>query len=288
MPYIYDYSTLTQNAYVDGVLDGSNSPRGPYKGTVGNMTIGTNRVFFPNNYWDGCLDQISYFSRVKNATEVLSDATLTVAYSFNDTLLADGPLGINGTGINFAYTASGRISTGLNLLITVSYVKTDGLVLLGASARPYSISIWINPTVTTSGNIIHVAPTTIGISWSVPMLGFINTGNLGAQGCSPSESVSLTEPVVPTGTWTHVVITYGTSNGLRLWINGTQFSASSSAYNYTAPDVPVPVTLGASLSSAGSCSSDVITTGQYLGSLDEFQLYSRELSSTDIWNLANP
>ncbi|CAF4243708.1 unnamed protein product [Rotaria socialis] len=286
--YVYDYSTLTQNVYVDGVLDGSNSPRGPYKGTVGNMTIGTNEVFFPYNYWNGCLDQISYFSRVKNATEVLYDATLTVAYSFNNTLLDDGPMGINGTGINFAYTASGRISTGLTLLTTVSYVQAGGLVLLGTSTRPYSMSIWINPTVITSGNIIHVAPTTTSISWSVPMLGFINTGNLGAQGCSPSGSVSLTGPVVPTGTWTHVAITYGNSNGLRLWINGTQFGASSSAYNYTAPGVPVTVTLGASLSSAGPCSSGVIATGQYHGSLDEFQLHSRELSSTDIWNLANP
>ncbi|CAF3381336.1 unnamed protein product [Rotaria socialis] len=286
--YVYDYSTLTQNVYVDGVLDGSNSPRGPYKGTVGNMTIGTNEVFFPYNYWNGCLDQISYFSRVKNATEVLYDATLTVAYSFNNTLLDDGPMGINGTGINFAYTASGRISTGLTLLTTVSYVQAGGLVLLGTSTRPYSMSIWINPTVITSGNIIHVAPTTTSISWSVPMLGFINTGNLGAQGCSPSGSVSLTGPVVPTGIWTHVAITYGNSNGLRLWINGTQFGASSSAYNYTAPGVPVTVTLGASLSSAGPCSSGVIATGQYHGSLDEFQLHSRELSSTDIWNLANP
>ncbi|CAF3329079.1 unnamed protein product [Rotaria socialis] len=286
--YVYDYSTLTQNVYVDGVLDGSNSPRGPYKGTVGNMTIGTNEVFFPYNYWNGCLDQISYFSRVKNATEVLYDATLTVAYSFNNTLLDDGPMGINGTGINFAYTASGRTSTGLTLLTTVSYVQAGGLVLLGTSTRPYSMSIWINPTVITSGNIIHVAPTTTSISWSVPMLGFINTGNLGAQGCSPSGSVSLTGPVVPTGIWTHVAITYGNSNGLRLWINGTQFGASSSAYNYTAPGVPVTVTLGASLSSAGPCSSGVIATGQYHGSLDEFQLHSRELSSTDIWNLANP
>ena len=65
MAYIYDYSTLTQYVYVNGVLDVSGSPRGPYKGSTGDLTIGTNGVGYPNNYWDGCLDEISYFARVK-------------------------------------------------------------------------------------------------------------------------------------------------------------------------------------------------------------------------------
>lgn len=62
---MYDSSTLTQFVYVNGVLDASNSNRGPYKGIAGNMTIGTNGVFAGQNYWDGCLDQITYFSRAK-------------------------------------------------------------------------------------------------------------------------------------------------------------------------------------------------------------------------------
>jgi hypothetical protein len=55
MAYIYDYSNLTQ----------SNSPKGPYKGAKGNLTIGTNAVNTPFNFWDGCLDQIGYFARAK-------------------------------------------------------------------------------------------------------------------------------------------------------------------------------------------------------------------------------
>ena len=65
MAFVYDYSTLTQLVYVNGVLDVSNSPRGPYQGVSGHLTIGTNGVQAPFNHWDGCLDQIAYFARAK-------------------------------------------------------------------------------------------------------------------------------------------------------------------------------------------------------------------------------
>lgn len=65
MAYVYDYSTRTQFVYVNGALDKSNTNKGPYKGTVGDLTIGTNGVCTPHNNWDGCIDQISYFSRAK-------------------------------------------------------------------------------------------------------------------------------------------------------------------------------------------------------------------------------
>ena len=65
MAYVYDYSTLTQFVYVNGALDVSGSPKGPYLGTRGDLTIGTNGVFAGANYWDGCIDQIGYFARAK-------------------------------------------------------------------------------------------------------------------------------------------------------------------------------------------------------------------------------
>ena len=65
MAYIYDYPSLTQYVYVNGVLDVTGSPKGPYQGTTGNLTIGTNGVGYPYNYWDGCIDQVSYFANSK-------------------------------------------------------------------------------------------------------------------------------------------------------------------------------------------------------------------------------
>lgn len=65
MAYVYDYSTSTQFVYVNGVLDNSNTGRGPYKGIQGDLTIGTNGVCSGQNFWDGCIDQITYFARAK-------------------------------------------------------------------------------------------------------------------------------------------------------------------------------------------------------------------------------
>lgn len=65
MAYAYDQSSLTQFVYVNRILGSSSSPRGPYKGTVGDLTIGTNGVCASINYFDGCIDQITYFARAK-------------------------------------------------------------------------------------------------------------------------------------------------------------------------------------------------------------------------------
>ncbi len=68
-----------------------------------------------------------------------------------------------------------------------------------------------------------------------------------------------------------------------------QYGGDVSAYNYTAAGIPVTLTLGSSLNGTGVCSpAGVINMGQYYGYIDEFELYSRELSSTDIFDLANP
>ncbi len=65
MAFVYDNSTLTQYIYVNGILDGTGSPKGPYKGSTGDFTIGANVVNSPNNYWDGCIDQASFVDYAK-------------------------------------------------------------------------------------------------------------------------------------------------------------------------------------------------------------------------------
>ncbi|CAM4926973.1 unnamed protein product [Rotaria socialis] len=287
MGYVYDYSTTTQYVYVNGVLDVSGSPKGPYQGTVGNLTIGTNVVNFPNNYWDGCVDQVSYAALAKNATQVLYEATLTFSYSFENNLLDSGTLGINGTGTTIAYSTSGRVNNCLSLLSNPSYVQVTNLVLLGTVGQPYSFSIWIKPNTVAGGTIFHVSSGTTGLGWCIPMLGFTSSGNVGVQSWN-SNSVSITGPAVTTNVWTHLAVTYGPSNGLRLYVNGAQFGSASGSYTYQAAGTPVSLLLGSSLSGLGACASGVITMGQYNGYIDEFELYSRELSAANVYSLANP
>lgn len=224
-----------------------------------------------------------------SATELLRDATLTLSYTLDNNLLDSGPLGINSTGANYAYSTSGRVNQCLSLFNNQSYIQATGLVLLGTSGQSYSFSIWINPTAVTQGTIIHASGSTSGFhSWCLPMLGFTATGTIGVQSWS-STLVSYIGPAVIANVWTHIAITYSLLNGLNLWINGIQYGSGVTAYNYTAASIPVTVTLGSSLNGTGVCApTGIINMGQYYGYIDEFELYSRELSSTDISNLANP
>lgn len=221
-----------------------------------------------------------------SATEVLAYATLTVSYSFESTLLDSGPMAINGTGTSVSY-GTGRVNQSLALLGSSSFVQATGLVLLGTQGQAYSLAIWIKPTATAGGTIIHVSQFASGVGWCIPMLGFTSSGYVGVQSWN-NGAVSITGPLVIPNVWTHLVVTYGSSNGLRLWVNGAQYGAASGGYTYTAATVPVTATLGSSTGGTGNCATGVITMGQFHGYLDEFRLYSRELSASDVSALANP
>jgi hypothetical protein len=196
-------------------------------------------------------------------------------------------LGINGTGMNYVYSGSGRINRSVSLLTNPSYVQATGLVLLGTPAQSYSLSIWIKPTVITSGTIIHVSALSTGRGWCIPMLGFTSGGAIGVVGWNGS-SLSLTGPTAVANVWTHLAVTYSLTIGLRLWVSGVQYGSALGPFSYAATGSPVIVTLGSSLTGINYCPSGIITMGQYQGYMDEFQLYSRELSASDISNLANP
>ena len=63
--------------------------------------------------------------------------------------------------------------------------------------------------------------------------------------------------------------------------------------NYLASGQVNILTLGNPLqavlaSAGGTCNAQSIVPGPFLGSLDEFRVYSRELNTTDIFALANP
>ncbi|CAF3770483.1 unnamed protein product [Rotaria sp. Silwood1] len=253
------------------------------------LTIGTNNVNAPNNYFDGCLDSIAYFGRAKNATEVLDDATNVAYLSFDDNSLLDsGPLLINGTGTSYSYTSLGRVNAALTLSGSSSYIQITGLRRLGTSGWPYSVAIWIKPTSSSGGTIMHLSSGTAGTgSWCIPIMGFTSAGQIAINSWSGG-NVVLTGPIVSLNSWTHVAATYSSSNGERLYVNGAQYGSSSSTYTFSASSVPMTITLGNSLSGIGYCATGTIQMGQYSGSLDEFRVYARELTASEVYSLAHP
>jgi hypothetical protein len=124
----------------------------------------------------------------------------------------------------------------------------------------------------------------------MPFIGFISTSQIAIQSWSSlngSTIVVLTGPNIVTNSWTHVVHTYSPVNGTRLYLNGLLYSASS-AFTYLASNAPNYIYAGSfSLATCGVVSS-VTSTKQFYGLLNEFYLFSREITVAEVSNLANP
>ncbi|CAF4635471.1 unnamed protein product, partial [Didymodactylos carnosus] len=82
--FVYDYSIKKQYVYLNGILDGANTPAEPFKGSVGNLTIGRNLVLrTPLNYFDGYLDSMVFINNARTACDIMIDATLAAYYSMD-------------------------------------------------------------------------------------------------------------------------------------------------------------------------------------------------------------
>lgn len=254
------------------------------------MTIGTNVVNSPNNYFDGYIDSLSFVSRAKSATEILDDATVVAKISFDGYNLFDsGPLSINGNGIYHQYISSGRVNQGITLSGLLSYVQITGLLRLGINGWPYTVAIWIRPTSVAGGTIMHLSSRTDGAqtsAWCLPIMGLTSAGLIAINSWN-NANVPLNGPTAPLLSWTHVTATYSPTNGQRLYVNGTLVT-SSSPYTFAASNARMTITLGSSLFGTGVCNTGTIQMGQYYGSLDEFQVYSRELTAAQVSAIANP
>lgn len=253
------------------------------------MTIGTNGVNYPDNYFDGYIDSIAYFGRSKNATEVLNDATLVAFLSFDSNTLVDsGPLLINGTGTSYSFSSSGRVLNALTLSNSLSYVQVTGLRRIGLNSWPYSVSIWIKPTSLAGGTIMHLSSRVDGAqpnAWCLPIMGLTSSGQIAINSWNGS-NVPLTGPLVTANVWTHVVGTYSPTNGERLYVNGI-LQTSTGAYGFSAGAALMTLTLGNSLNGTVGCNTGTIQMGQYYGSLDQFYIYARELTASEVSALFN-
>ena len=99
---------------------------------------------------------------------------------------------------------------------------------------------------------------------------------------------SVVGPLIPLAPiWTHVIETWSPVNGLRLYVNNILVASTTSMANsYTASSVPNYVTLGNSLSGAGVCNGGLLgSMSPFTGDIDEFKIYSRELTADDICTL---
>ena len=285
--FMFDTITRNQSVYLNGVLDGSRIADSSYLGTAGVLNIGFSNWTTYSHYFDGVIDQLSFINRTKTSQEILRDATLTLSFSFDgNSILDEGPLCINGSLGGSTSFVSGRRDQALQINnASDSYFTVQGLVLLGRHNQSYSFTIWIKPAVQHRGSIIHLSSFSNGTEWCIPMLGMTNTSRLITTSWDGGV-MKVTGPVVPVNSWTHAVVTYSPTSGLRLYVNGT-LSNSSMPFSFQASGTPNYLFVGSPRAGIG-CRSLFDINGQYSGAVDELQVYSRELTADDIHTLVNP
>ena len=273
-------------------IDGIRTSASPCEIISGNQSIGavTNPSGSIGSYFDGYIDQLVFvFNKSKSRDQILDDATLVAHYSMdclNYSSLDSGPNLIDGTAIGLS-SDGGRVGQSYLFNSAASYFQVEGLILLGQTYRSFSFALWLRPiiSVTNGGTILHASQTTSGLGWCYQYLGLSSTGEIivyipGAEG-----AVQLTGPVLIVDEWVHIAVTHSRQNGLCLYINGLLYNQSD-PFIYQPNGQPMIVTLGQSLSGS-SCSRGSIQSGYYRGQIDEFYIYSRELSKKDVMMLVN-
>lgn len=306
--FVYDYNLMEQSIYLNGVLDGttwgSSTVASPFKGTAVDTFIGRASSL---SYFDGYIDSLQVSRGAKSACQILNDAILTAYYSFDRDIfnldLSNNYINGYSNGLS---TVSGRVGEAYLFQGTSSYFQSTAFTAY-STGESFSVALWVKPYSIYSGTLVHLSTgTTGGGTACFDLLGFSTTGQLIANlydtyvccglPCPCHDSVSIGGPIMSINTWTHIVLTYSSSNGMALYTNGTLraynngfLSFPSNIYASTSrPYMTVgsPTTTG----SIPIClvASPILSPAPYQGLIDELRIYSRELTITEICSLFNP
>lgn len=201
---------------------------------------------------------------------------------------------LNGVGASYTIT-SARIRQGLTMNSNLSYFQTQAFTSLDASNNNvvFSISLWVNPTsLTNGGSLVHYSIAQSGNgSNCYDIMTFTTSGALLIQIINSATVVTgLLGPVIPTNTWTHVVMIYSSTNGMRLYINGELSVASQNITSIitVGQNTPQYLTIGNNSPQGNSgsvlCRSGHVAAapGPFVGSIDDFRFYSRELDNQEV------
>ncbi|CAF4959030.1 unnamed protein product, partial [Rotaria sp. Silwood1] len=86
--------------------------------------------------------------------------------------------------------------------------------------------------------------------------------------------------------WTAIVLTWSETNGLKLYVNNALVSSMTASTFLASETTSNYLTLGNCLNGCNGCSNGTINAaGPFTGAIDDWRIYSRELSSNDICTL---
>lgn len=198
-----------------------------------------------------------------------------------------GPNSVSSQASNHSFV-TGRTLQAISFAGTsASFFQAWGFLALGISNQPFSFSLWIQPQ-SLSGTILHLSTNASGTDSCIPLIGFSSNSSLVVQVKTNTSFVAVSYFTLSQYAFSHVVQTWSITNGLRLYVDSvlvgsataTNYFASSSWVNY--------LTLGGCLNGCANCSTtpgNQILQGPFAGAVDQFQVYSREITASDVCNL---
>ncbi|CAF4083086.1 unnamed protein product, partial [Adineta steineri] len=287
--FVFDQTTSTMTTYLNGFADQSLNTNQSLLCSTGNFTIGINALIrTPNNTFQGYIDNLSVTGRAKSSCEVLEIATLAARFHFDNISSLDdfGPNQVDKSALNYVIIP-GFINEAISFSGTsTSYFQTWGFTSFGIMNKAFSFAFWIKPQLL-SGTLIHLSTSSLGTGTTCfPLLAFASNGSIVAQVLLTNGIiVSAIGPLLPTSSssWISIVQTWSSNNGLKLYINNTLVSSAVATTFLTSNSTMNYLTLGNCLNGCSSCTNGfIVSPGSFLGAIDEWLVFSRELNEDDV------
>ncbi len=294
---VYDGSNI--NLYLNGAFVGQTAVSNLNIGNATNLRIGSGGG--GSDAFDGLIDDVRVYNRALSAAEIaaLYAQNETKVNASTNSKMTDGLVGLwsfdgsdvsgstnydksgnsrNATSTGSPVPAIGKIGQAMNFTGSGQYATASGFSEAGTSNQPYTFAAWVKPaTGETDGNIIHMSSLVGGTGWCLPPMAIVSGYARGYSWNGGGVSVTGTS-TISSGVWTHIVNTWDSSGGLKIYVNGSLENTTSQA-TYIASGVSNYIWLAYS---PAICAGDA---GDFDGSVDDVRIYSRALTAAEVYRL---
>jgi O-glycosyl hydrolase len=274
----------TATLYINGVVAGTNASMTIHPAALGATTqdyLGKSEGSDPN--LQGSLDDFRVYGQAFSAAQIQGLATISsqlASYKADEssgTILSDASGTGNDASLNGSYGfVPGLSGNALNLSGGYASLPT-GIV---GGLNDFTIAAWVNmSSLANWARIFDFGTSTSNYMFLTPDAGTSNALRFAISTSGGSGEQQLNGPALSANNWYHIAVTLSGTAG-KLYVNGALVATNTSMTLHP--------------SSLGATTRNYIGDSQFSndpalqGSIDNFQIYSRALSATEILQLARP
>lgn len=236
----------------------------------------------------------------RTACQIYNDATLTAYFPFDSGAVWNDYSAnlLHGFGVGVSVTPVGRSGQAIYFGTNTSFFQSRCFLSPQKGNAPFSFAFWVNAyNPRSGGSLVHISYLQNGNgSHCYDLMALTSTGTLVVQLMQSTSLVNAYQgPSIPSNSWIHLTVVYGSTNGVRIYMNGqiTMVSSNTATIPFNNNNEPFYVTLanssplGPTMTPNCRNGSIPILAGPFNGAIDEFRLYSRELTNQEICKLAD-